>query len=552
LTDGVNEYMRANYRPAPFRDLFFSRQPTRDGRRGSETASAKFTSVLENVTFTSHAENSPILMALKASAENSQNRLSINLMLCGFSKQSTFGDMCGAIGPWNDDDPLSFVAGRRFTIDQASALNPKKLNMVGNANGFGYFDVILRDNQLSADLSNAFPQDENSQAKDLGDLQFAILRTPDVVTGLGTPDAAAKAGILTSVEIGPDQVELLGAVDYQGANWLFAEAGICHLKLSDAQCQLASNLPLAIVQPVGGKYKVMIREAIGGLFTRAETFEFRMDPTKTQPAIDEIHILASQFGRPLPNVQIALKRQAPVDGGSSFRDVLPDVKTPWINQPVNALELPESQNTGPDGWATFQVIAHDPGNPRNYVDGQIYQVGYYLTIAGLNRAPMFEVLVFHVRRAVHVPEHPDWDTDIRPFMQQYDNLYPIMSHRLFSLADPEVARANAKLLSFAFERDFENPNHMPVTRDLSAGKRQIMLNWLADFLDATPANVMPASIGTIPEICDAGPALVAAPQTTVEELEAMIAALPHEDDGKSAAAAAHLRVEIAAIKGTQS
>jgi hypothetical protein len=40
-------------------------------------------------------------------------------------------------------------------------------------------------------------------------------------------------------------------------------------------------------------------------------------------------------------------------------------------------------------------------------------------------------------------------------------------------------REHRAILQFAFSREIEDPNAMPVTRDLSAGKRQMILNWLA-------------------------------------------------------------------------
>jgi hypothetical protein len=68
--------------------------------------------------------------------------------------------------------------------------------------------------------------------------------------------------------------------------------------------------------------------------------------------------------------------------------------------------------------------------------------------------------------------------DIAPIFTQYGNLYPIMSQRLVDLSNPESVKHNLKILQLAFSLDIADPNYMPVTRDLSAGKRTAIQRWL--------------------------------------------------------------------------
>jgi hypothetical protein len=63
-------------------------------------------------------------------------------------------------------------------------------------------------------------------------------------------------------------------------------------------------------------------------------------------------------------------------------------------------------------------------------------------------------------------------------LTQYGNLYPIMSKRLVNLSDPASVKLHARIIKLAFTRDIADPNHMPVTRDLSEPKRQMILKWL--------------------------------------------------------------------------
>jgi hypothetical protein len=64
-------------------------------------------------------------------------------------------------------------------------------------------------------------------------------------------------------------------------------------------------------------------------------------------------------------------------------------------------------------------------------------------------------------------------------MRQYANLYPVMRDFL-DLGDYESVGAHAKRLAFAFGLDIDDPDSMPVTRDLSAAKRKTILRWLGE------------------------------------------------------------------------
>lgn len=543
LTDGTTEYMRGDYRPAAFRDVFFNRKPTGDGAQGSETASAKFTSILTNVTFTDAAARSSTLMALKASAEANGNCLSVNFMTASFDKDTTFGFLSGSIGAWRSGDPLSFVAGRRFAVEGKGGA-PGMYNQYT----VGYFDSILAGDHFSADLSNALPLTSDNQPKDIGDLQFAILNKPDTVEGLDTKTPTVSATLQTGQSVDASDITLIGDIPYREMDWLWGgESGLVHLKLTSDQAGLAAAAPLAVVRPDGDKFTIITRETAGGLFARADQFEFRMDPAKTAPALAQCRVLAVQYGQRLSGAVLSTSRQGKTSGGQAFDGPeQPKIPVPDVNFPADKIKITGFHKTGSDGWAEFGLEASDPCNPRVYVDGQIFQFNYGLPVKTTFSAPMMEMIVAHVRNAVDVPEHPDWDKDVAPFMQQYDNLYPVMSKWLFSLADPDVVAAHAKILSFAFERPFDDPNHMPVTRDMSAGKRQIILNWLSQFTNEPPAQLMvvSTSAGQIDET--AGPAL---PERSVEDWVAIRDALPLEDDGKSRAARQYAQTQIDAMKG---
>ena len=221
LTDGTNDYMTGHYHPSAFRDINFSRSPN----GGDGGASAKFTSILTDVVWTEHAEDSPTLMALKASAEANGNRLSINLMTYGLNFSTRIGSLTASIGTWEEGEPESFVAGRRFPVAQpGQSVTPQ---------GIGYFDGSVANHTLSLDLSNALPiSSDITRLANLGSVFVAVLKTKDTVTGLGTASGSVTAGIAQGATVGADDLHFIGALpDYTQPNWMAVTAGIVDLPL---------------------------------------------------------------------------------------------------------------------------------------------------------------------------------------------------------------------------------------------------------------------------------------------------------------------------------
>ncbi len=120
----------------------------------------------------------------------------------------------------------------------------------------------------------------------------------------------------------------------------------------------------------------------------------------------------------------------------------------------------------------------------------------------------------HVRDAFPVPANPTWD-DIKPIFVQYGNLYPIMSQRLVNLSNPIDVKTYAKILHLAFTREINDPNYMPVTRDLSEGKRLTIVKWLEKVMrgeDALFEAAVAAATATPPPAASRPPQTLEAPE----------------------------------------
>ena len=87
---------------------------------------------------------------------------------------------------------------------------------------------------------------------------------------------------------------------------------------------------------------------------------------------------------------------------------------------------------------------------------------------------MLSALVFSGYQA---SAKPTWLRDVQPILQQYADLYPVMKP-FIDLGDFGAVVRMRKLLRNVFAAPITDPNAMPVTRDLSAAKRAMLLAWL--------------------------------------------------------------------------
>ena len=120
------------------------------------------------------------------------------------------------------------------------------------------------------------------------------------------------------------------------------------------------------------------------------------------------------------------------------------------------------------------------------------------------------VLVFDKK---DVPDKPTWYQNIQPLLTQYGNLYPIMSKYVVDLTNYDAVIERTSILQLAFSLPMHDPNHMPVTRDLSAGDRDTILKWLSN--PGPDGKPLLGSPPTQPVAIEA-PATPAEPPTDVE------------------------------------
>ncbi len=234
-------------------------------------------------------------------------------------------------------------------------------------------------------------------------------------------------------------------------------------------------MPLGVVQssPSAG-FQPLLAEAPNGKWLRADQFVFRLNPGQQESTT----FYATQFGRRYGNQKISLGYDPSIMAGQTVQGPVPGPTT--VGQPESAFTFPTSITTGSDGTAQLPMQAGNPGTPRVYIDGQVYGVSYAL---GNHPPPVgsvqnpSQILNALVWSGYQAPSHPTWLRDVEPIFQQYANLYPVMQP-IVDLADYGSVISRLAILKNVFHDDMTDPNYMPVTRDLSQAKRDMIKAWL--------------------------------------------------------------------------
>lgn len=486
---GAAPLLRGTFQPVAFTDLWM-RRPTSPGDEG---LAVMYHSVLETLDW-GDVSASRFLTELKAAAVDGV--LSIRFNLDGYSMNPgtptapnpkfTKGRLVGTIGPGSRAEPRHFVRGRHLA--SSDPLN---------------FSVALVDEvakKVRLDLGNALPVDGAGGLLDIGRLS------------------------LVCRPVGGTEI-VLGDIPYTGAKWYENTAGIVDLPhgrvLTDAELTAIQANPLVLVRkPAGGTAVDTATEPSGGTHVRADQFVGRLNPGDSFP----VEFYATRLGRPLAGAKIDLQHRrfgAPEPSSTA-------TPNPPMGTPTTALSFPASVTCDANGRATVTLNGSDPGNPRGYIDGQVYFVLYAPHGLGItNPSDFLSVLVWNA----FTPDHPPtWHGSMKGIFRLYGNLYPVMRDNpdiAIDLTSYDDVSANRDKIRAVLQLDVNDPGYMPVSRDLSAAKRLTMIEWLTN----VGPNGKPL-LGTPPAPPEAAarPEVIGSKTLAARELERV--RLPGKLDGK--------------------
>jgi len=433
---GANPIARSRFRVAPFAEIF-----VRYPEGGPDSFfSAYYQSILEGVEWdTGKIDGSRLINELGA---GSPTDLSVKFNVDAYDDtrgSDTFntGRIVGAIGPHTPGEPHHFTLGRRLDAPGgAGGMNP-----VAHA--------ALAGNVLTVDVGNALTT--AALGGSFADVGFMAVYAGDT---------------------------MLGSIPYLDNGFYSQTAGIVDLELSAAQAAVAAAEPLSITTtPFGQSTSVLFCEAKDGRTVRADNFVYRLDHGET----DTADLWATEFGRPLADTKISLAFDNTAVMGQQTQGPVPG---PPAGTPEDAVVFPDSVTTDATGRAAVDLRGELVTNPRTYIPGQVYGLAYEIGDHVPPRPPQLsrtgsDLLNLLLWTKYDAPKEPTWIDDVAPILTQYAELYPVMKP-IVDLGNFASVVEKRELLLNVFTSPVDDPNYMPVTRDLSTAKRNMLVSWLSE------------------------------------------------------------------------
>lgn len=469
---------------AGFRDLQL--RQTDGGKENGQPMGGCWTSALTNLVWGKNAAASPFLQTLRETTHN--NTLSINLNMYGFyyshnNGRFSTGRLVGSIGPWFQNEPLTFAPARRLYGTSGGQNNPIYFN-------YSNFIIDQNTSSLTLDLGNSFPIDDSMGAITSNTAQYILGVSSKALSN----DPSDTPVILNA---GTDFTEL-GPVNYTAGNadWMNVTGGIVTLNnLTSAQLtQLTSN-QLVLLQLVNNQYQLLAREAVQGFMLRADNFIQRLDCGDSA----SVNFYAYQWGALQQGVNVSASIQPKTQalfGPTQTGDDTTKIPVPWINTPAEGLTLAEIAATDANGTTSLSITGNSINNPRVYVEGQVYYISYQNDPAITdNAAYSMDAVYVHLRDDYTAPANPTWD-DVSEVFTQFGNVYPLMSKFIVDLASEQAVSEKLDILIYAFTRNINDTFYMPVTRDISEAKRQTIVKWLQNPLPGTKDKTGTMTIGS--------------------------------------------------------
>ena len=459
----------------------------------SDVHGARSASRLTSVQWASDLD-SEILQQLKRMSEKHGGQLSISIALYDFIRDSSagnfsYGRISGTIGYARLSEPRFFGGERLLSfefVDQPHLSWPANDPCTREKEWLPYwayrapFKVNSFVKFLTIDFSSAFTRDWYGGIRDIGDLYLGILQSFDGGEHLC--------------------VETIGYIDYFYDRCREVNGCIMDYPLTDTQLYLVENNPLVVARPLttGLNSTVTTYPQCGDLplyssfqipsmvtimleqryYTRPHNYyTFVLEKGEVQVAV--VDVLVTSLGRP------------------AFGKTVEMLPSPYTVLPVDGVSCNHEARVDRFGYARFVFHANSiTTTPRQIfdLDGQVYLYTYHVkgepqfcahdiknAVGTFDGAvTCIEMVTIKVYSDLSYNSPVYWVDHVYPIFLQYARLYPVMKN-IVNLSDYEdvIQPYICHLLNFSLQLDWNHPNHMPVSRDLSSVKRKMILEWLA-------------------------------------------------------------------------
>ena len=461
--------------------------------------------------------------------------LSVSISISRYGEDRfTFGEVTGTIGVAKMGEPLVVGGQRKMESADPGTLNFPADHPFHDCNQSSQkpwtygapFMVDKARKTLVVDFSNALPiysvKVEDSLV-DLGTLWFGVLSSDEssvILFGEPIPylqnDFLIQSGIVEQTLTDDilselENSKLVVAIESSGVVQDAPLYNVKHLLPS------LNNMEQAQLILIETEYFVRPRDYY------MDRLEFNSDsanPMKKDSS--DMTLLVTRFGEPSDGTEVSV---CPTYNQQQM-----------VIRPLNVISVDnEKKTTGSDGLVSFNfILSESVPFPRIYtmnpcnsvssnsdgdamkfavrfnmkeaekeksdaqytlpIDGQLYNfwyaVGPHCKSPDDGKLFLYKaVLSFLAFSTVEYTAPYTWVDDVKPIFDQVHHLHYIMRTILDLSNFTEVTLPhNIELLKHAFSRDITDPNYMPVTRDLSPTKLQMIMIWLNNPLYSKQSN----------------------------------------------------------------
>lgn len=386
-----------------------------------------------------------------------------------------YGKIVGSVGPCLDGEPSFAVPARtlapvpapqRQTTPQEPPSPPSPSGWWAQAK----LDLEATRPTLTVDLANSLP-----------------VRLP------GRPAWEAEIGPLSLVCLaGGGFAVIVPSIDYANPDFIDKHSGLLVVTdFGSFDPKEIAKYPLAVLRSRSlPRIDKFLEECPTGWSLRSNQFIYRMNPgvptteSFAQGQTNTVDFYVRKFGQTegTAGMKIKLSVLTPSEARNYTLSTLGTSGTNGIRD--STLSMPEGKLTfsssiaevGPDGKATVAIQCADPGNPRGYVDGQVYFATYNFDppVTNFHQDPN-DVISAQIYQQNPITGTPTWVNGIGDILRQYGMLYPIMGQ--FQLWTYQGVKDNHDKIQRVLGLDISQPLYMPVTRDLSAIRCQLLMDW---------------------------------------------------------------------------
>ena len=392
----------------------------------------------------------------------------------------TLGYVVGTIGVGETNEPLNFGGERLMTFEDVNqtniAFNPelKCNNSYAIKMYKAPFVVNGNKQRLTVDFGNSIAMDKFASIRNISMLYLGIL----------TSDGCIK---------------IIASIPYLEEGWLQRTAGVVDFDLDVTDMNILANSELVVVRSTDSSglnvcsntleygfshVQILLKET--AFYVRPQdNYVLRLTNGQSQ----SVKLYVTYFGRPSNNTPVTLQRTIP----------WPVPEDGIVIESMTAV-------TDSEGVVEFTFTGGSVPYPRNSsesnepldIDGQVYHIMYNVTPIGdscnidgsvYSKKNNSEYAIGFCINDITILVWSDltfkrpytWVDHIQHIFGQYYILYPVM-RSILNLSDYNdvIQVQNIQLLNFSMRLDITHPSYMPVTRDLSPVKRDMILDWLED------------------------------------------------------------------------